>query len=90
MDGIQNDEQIYSARDCWPQDMSEPPIPSLLAMLICDQIIVDEQTKKKSLIGIFDNINSLAFPASVNCAIYAKMADAEGGYDRPDLLVQKK
>src|SRR5215470_5267764 len=60
--------------------MSEPPVPSLLAMLVCDQVIIDEQSKKKSLIGVFDNINAVVFPAAINCAVYAKLADAEGQY----------
>lgn len=60
--------------------MDEPPVPSVLAMLVCDQVIIDEQTKKKSLIGVFDNLNSSAFPALMNCAVYTKLADAEGHY----------
>ena len=70
--------------------MSEPPVPSVLAMLVCDQIIIDQQTKKKSLIGVFDNINALAFPAVVNCAVYAKLADAEGDYKFKVRLVNLK
>jgi hypothetical protein len=61
--------------------MAEPPIPSVLAMLLCDQIIIDAQSQKKSLIGIFDNFNALTFPAMTNCAVYAKLADAEGAYN---------
>jgi|SRR5579859_1216191 len=60
--------------------MSEPSVPTLLAMLVCDQVIIDQQTKKKSLIGVFDNINAIVFPAATNCAVYAKLADAEGQY----------
>jgi hypothetical protein len=60
--------------------MTEPPLPSVLAMLLCDQVIVDESSKKKSLIGVFDRLNALNFPALLNCAIYAKLADAEGRY----------
>ncbi|MGB2623256.1 MAG: hypothetical protein WA857_15545 [Candidatus Acidiferrum sp.] len=60
--------------------MNEPPIPSVLAMLVCDQVIVDQQTQKKSLIGIFENLNAVGFPAALNCAVYARLADAEGHY----------
>ena len=60
--------------------MAEPPIPSVLAMLLCDQIIIDAQTQKKSLIGIFDKFNAVVFPAAANIAVYAKLADAEGQY----------
>lgn len=60
--------------------MDTPPVPSVLAMLLCDQIIIDALTQKKSLIGIFDKLNVLSFPAGLNCAVYAKLADAEGNY----------
>lgn len=70
--------------------MSDPPIPSLLAMLICDQVIIDQQTKKKSLIGVFDNVNAFVFPAAINCAVYAKLADAEGEYRFKVRLVNLK
>jgi hypothetical protein len=60
--------------------MDTPPVPSVLAMLLCDQIIIDAQTQKKSLIGIFDSFNAVVFPASANIAVYAKLADAEGQY----------
>jgi hypothetical protein len=60
--------------------MAEPPIPSVLAMLLCDQIIIDATTQKKSLIGIFDKFNAGGFPAQANVAVYAKLADAEGAY----------
>lgn len=50
-------------------------------MLICGQVIAEEGTQKKSLIGIFDNIYAPSFPASLSCAIYAKLRDAYGGYE---------
>ncbi len=63
-----------------PRVKMESPLPSVLAMLLCDQVIVDEQSKKKSLIGVFDRLNALSYPAPLNCAVYAKLADAEGQY----------
>jgi len=38
------------------------PTPTGLAIVICDQIIEDKHTNKKSLIGIFNNINATNFP----------------------------
>jgi Family of unknown function (DUF6941) len=70
--------------------MNHPPVPSVLAMLICDQVIIDQFSGKKSLIGVFDNINSITFPAPVNCAVYAKLADAEGEYKFKLRLVNLK
>jgi hypothetical protein len=60
--------------------MADAPIPSVLAMLVCDQVIAEQGTGKKSLIGVFDNINSAAFPAQSRLAVYVKLADAQGHY----------
>ena len=61
--------------------MAEAPIPSVVAMLLCDQIINEQVTNKKSLIGVFDNFNSLTFPVILpRLAVYVKMADAVGDY----------
>jgi hypothetical protein len=70
--------------------MTEPPVPSVLAMLICDQIIVDQMSQKKSIIGVFDKVHSPNFPAGVNCAVYAKLADAEGAYAFKLIIVNLK
>jgi hypothetical protein len=61
--------------------MAEPTVPTVLALLLCDQVIIDAQTKKKSLIGIFDNINWFGNPAPVTLAVYAKLKDAQGAYN---------
>jgi len=61
--------------------MTNSPVPTVLAMLLCDQVIVDAGTNKKSLIGVFDNLNSVGFPSQTRIAIYAKLTDAEGKYD---------
>jgi len=42
--------------------MSEKPNPTGLAIVVCDQIIEDKFTSKKSLIGIFNNIGTQTFP----------------------------
>ena len=42
--------------------MSDKPSPSGLAIVICDQIIEDKLTGKKSLIGIFNQIGTQSFP----------------------------
>ena len=61
--------------------MPNLPIPSVVAMLVCDQIITEEGTKKKSLVGVFDNFGSLAFPVLFQrLAVYVKLADAMGDY----------
>ena len=59
----------------------DAPIPSVVAMLICDQIINEEGTNKKSLIGVFENFNSPVFPVLMpRLAVYVKLVDAQGEY----------
>ncbi|HEX4488513.1 MAG TPA: hypothetical protein VH088_19700 [Terriglobales bacterium] len=61
--------------------MLNSPIPNVVAMLICDQVISEQGTNKKSLIGVFDNFSSLDFPVLIQrLAVYVKLADAEGDY----------
>jgi hypothetical protein len=61
--------------------MDTPPVPAVLALLLCDQVITDAVSQKKSLIGVFENINAFGFPVAFNIALYAKLADAQGKYD---------
>jgi hypothetical protein len=70
--------------------MTEAPIPSVVAMLVCDQVITEFGTGKKSLIGIFENINSPMFPTQIKIGFYAKLVDAEGDYDVLIRLVNLK
>jgi hypothetical protein len=37
--------------------MADAPILRVVAMLVCDQIINEQGTNKKSLIGVFGNFN---------------------------------
>ena len=51
------------------------------AILICDQIIHEFGTNKKSLIGIFEDIHITAFPHSYpRIAVYVNLTDAQGKY----------
>jgi hypothetical protein len=57
------------------------PLPKLGAMLVCDQVIKDETSKKSSVIGVFDRILAVAFPAShAKLTVYVSVTDAEGSY----------
>jgi len=73
-----------------PTFMDSPSVPAVLALLLCDQVITDAQTHKKSLIGVFQNVNSFSFPAPLKVALYAKLADAEGNYDLKVRVVRLK
>lgn len=57
------------------------PIPKTNAMLICDQVLTEQGTNKKSLIGIFENIGAHQFPAvHHSLSVYVKLTDARGDY----------
>jgi len=50
-------------------------------MLICDYVITEHETGKKSLIGIFETINARQFPIVHNAlSVYVKLTDANGNY----------
>lgn len=60
----------------------DAPKPSLNALLVCDTVIEDKITNKKSLIGTFTDIWAPAFPCVQHrMAIYFCLTDAEGEYD---------
>ncbi len=56
--------------------------PILKAMLICDQTIVEEGTRKRSLIGVFDRIKAGKFPTvHPAMSIYVQFREVEGVFD---------
>ena len=62
--------------------MSEKPTPSGLAIVVCDQIIEDKATNKKSLIGIFNNIASQTFPCRhPQLSVFVSLTEGHGNYD---------
>jgi len=57
------------------------PTPKANAMLICDYVITEQGTRKKSLIGIFENISAARFPCThPSLSVYIKLTDANGIY----------
>ena len=55
--------------------------PSVKAILICDQVIHEMGTNKKSLIGIFEQIHAAKFPLRYpKISVYVNMTDAHGKY----------
>ena len=55
------------------------PVP--LAMVLCDSVIIDQRTDKKSLIGIFSNIGAESFPfRSQHFSIFISLTDGHGDY----------
>jgi hypothetical protein len=71
--------------------MPEGPIPSVVAMLVCEQIITEQGSNAKTLINIFENMRAASFPFIVNrIGIYAKLVDAQGNYQFTFRLVNLK
>lgn len=57
------------------------PTPKTNAMLICDYVITERGTNKKSLIGVFENIGAATFPCThFAMSVYIKLTDAQGDY----------
>lgn len=56
-----------------------PCTPHVLAMIICDMVIDDRISGKKSLVGLFDAIATTALPCTVNeMHIYLALTDGYG------------
>lgn len=59
-----------------------PPKPSLSALLVCDMVIDDKATNKKSLIGTFTHIWAQGFPCIHHkMGVYFCLTDAEGEHE---------
>ena len=55
------------------------PVPDVLALLVCDQIITDRLSGKQSLIGMFSTIHSMRFPVvHPQLSIYVALTDGRG------------
>ena len=53
--------------------------PEVLAMIICDMVIEDVESGKKSLIGIFDHVHTSALPGVVNeLNVFVSLTDGHG------------
>jgi len=56
--------------------------PILKAMLLCDQTLVEEGTRKRSLIGLFDRVKSAQFPTvHGSMSVYVQFREIEGTFD---------
>lgn len=61
---------------------SEKPKPLPLAMAVCDAVIDDRITGKKSLIGIFNNIAAIDFPCRHQALyVYCVLTEGIGKYE---------
>ena len=56
--------------------------PEGIALIICDQVITDARTHKKTLVGIFNQIAARKFPVvHPNLGIFLSISQGKGAYD---------
>lgn len=51
--------------------------PTLLALILCDQFIDDRRSGKRSLIGLYDQINTLGFPTARDMLVVAIISNMD-------------
>lgn len=56
------------------------PSPVVSAMVLCDVAITEQETNKKTLVGIFHRVNANVFPVSQRMSMYVQLTDAQGIY----------
>ena len=57
------------------------PQPTLNAIIVCDYMITDRDTGKRSLLGIFTRIRGQTFPlAHPRLSVYTRLIDGQGTY----------
>ena len=57
-----------------------PIQPYVVVAVLCDTIITEAETNKKTLVGLFDKVFSPGFPVVQRFGIYVKLTDAQGLY----------
>ncbi len=61
--------------------MDDKPRPRALAFIICDTVIDDKATNKKSLIGMFNNLYSAEFPCRHSALnVFISLTEGHGEY----------
>lgn len=66
-----------------------PPKPEVKAFLLCDYVLHEQGSNKKSLIGIFEQVHTANLPfRHARMSVYANMTDAHGSYDLALRLVR--
>jgi len=77
-------QRSSAALDENPAWMTHPmpeftPVPDVLALIVCDQIITDRITGKQSLIGMFSAIHAPRFPvAHPHLCVFTALTDGRG------------
>jgi hypothetical protein len=62
------------------------PVPDVLSLIVCDQIITDRMTGKQSLIGMFSKIHAPRFPAAhPQLCVFVALTE---GYGKTELIIR--
>lgn len=76
-------QETFCASPCleYNGSMRDFPTPTVQAFLVCDQVIEDSLTQKKSLIGIFTHLQAITFPFQhQQMGLYFCLTDVEGAH----------
>ena len=64
----------------------DKPVPDVLALIVCDQIITDRLTGKQSLIGMFSRVHAPGFPAPHSqLSVFVALTE---GYGKTELRIR--
>ncbi len=64
----------------------QKPLPEVLTLIVCDQVITDRLTGKQSLIGMFSTVHARRFPAShPQLSVYVMLS---GGHGEASLVIR--
>lgn len=70
-------------------DEESSPVPTLVSLLVCDQVIDDKLSNKKSAIGIFNTILVSKIPTAIHqMAILASLTEINGRVELEIRLVR--
>jgi len=65
---------------------ADKPIPDVMALIVCDQIITDRITGKQSLIGMFSKVHAPRYPAAhPQLSVYVALTE---GYGETDITIR--
>ena len=78
--GLKQLAYAHTAWGSWPLETPIRITPYPLAALLCDQVVVEADTQKKTLVGIFDRIGYATLPTVQPLSLYVKLTDAQGTY----------
>ncbi len=66
--------------------VTDRPLPEVLSLIVCDQIITDRITGKQSLIGMFARVHARKFPvAHPLLSVFASLTE---GYGQVELTIR--